>query len=251
MKQLLLALLLVTGAAAPAGAERLVSTLSSQQVLITSSFDGTVLSLFGSIEGDTPETAASGPYNVVIAIEGPRQDRVARIKTSNFGIWSNTDHVTFQHFPSFYAVVSSGRIENIVDPAVMAQYTILPIDQARSAAQSTGLKAERFAQELVRLMEEDGHFVTREDGIRFLSDTAYAMNITLPSDVANGPFSVHTFVFKNKLLVADRTEGFSVRKSGFENYVFVASKQQPLLYGIVCVLLALGTGWLAGVVFKR
>jgi hypothetical protein len=77
------------------------------------------------------------------------------------------------------------------------------------------------------------------------------MNITLPSDVANGPFSVHTYVLKNKQLVADRSEGFSVRKSGFENYVFVASKQQPLLYGIVCVLLALGTGWLAGVAFKR
>ena len=250
MKRLALALML-TMLALPANAERLVSTLSSQQVLITSSFDGTVLSLFGSIEGDTPETAAIGPYNVVIVIEGPRQDRVTRIKTNNFGIWSNTDHVNFEHFPSFYAVVSSGRLENIIDPEVLTEYTIQPLDQARAAAQSTGLKGERFGQELVRLMEEEGHFVTREDGIRFLSDTAYAMNITLPSDVANGPFSIHTFVFKNKLLVADRTEGFVVRKSGFENYVFVASKQQPLLYGIVCVLLALGTGWLAGVVFKR
>jgi uncharacterized protein (TIGR02186 family) len=237
--------------ALPAQAERLVSTLSSQQVLITSSFDGTVLSLFGSIEGDTPEQLAAGPYNVLIVIEGPRQDRVTRLKTNNFGIWSNTDNVNFEHFPSFYAVVSSGRLDNIIDPAVMNQYAILPLDQARASAQTTGLKGERFSQELVRLMTEDGHFVTREDGIRFLSDTAYAMNITLPSDVANGPFSVHTFVFKDKLLVADRSEGFVVRKSGFENYVFVASKQQPLLYGIVCVLLALGTGWLAGVVFKR
>lgn len=250
MRQLLLALAMVM-LALPAQAERLVSTLSSQQVLITSSFDGTVLSLFGSIEGDTPEQLAVGPYNVVIVIEGPRQDRVTRLKTNNFGIWSNTDNVNFEHFPSFYAVVSSGRLENIIDPAVMNQYAILPLDQARASAQTTGLKGERFSQELVRLMTEDGHFVTREDGIRFLSDTAYAMNITLPSDVANGPFSVHTFVFKDKLLVADRSEGFVVRKSGFENYVFVASKQQPLLYGIVCVLLALGTGWLAGVVFKR
>jgi uncharacterized protein (TIGR02186 family) len=247
---LLLALAMVM-LALPAQAERLVSTLSSQQVLITSSFDGTVLSLFGSIEGDTPEQLAAGPYNVLIVIEGPRQDRVTRLKTNNFGIWSNTDNVNFEHFPSFYAVVSSGRLDNIIDPAVMNQYAILPLDQARASAQTTGLKGERFSQELVRLMTEDGHFVTREDGIRFLSDTAYAMNITLPSDVANGPFSVHTFVFKDKLLVADRSEGFVVRKSGFENYVFVASKQQPLLYGIVCVLLALGTGWLAGVVFKR
>ena len=66
MRQVFLAVLLAI-MAVPANAERLVSTLSSQQVLITSSFDGTVLSLFGSIEGDTPETAAIGPYNVRIA----------------------------------------------------------------------------------------------------------------------------------------------------------------------------------------
>lgn len=250
MKRLLLAIGL-TLLAAPVHAERLVSTLSTQQVLITSSFDGSVLSLFGNIEGDTPEDIATGPYNVVMVIEGPRQDRVTRLKTNNYGIWRNTADVTFQHFPSFYAVVSSGRLENIADPAMVTEYAMLPEDQARAAAQSTGAKAERFSLELVRLMQEEGHFIVRDDGIRFLSDTAYAMNVTLPSDVANGPFAVHTFVFKNQQLVADRSEGFTVRKSGFENYVFVASKQQPLLYGIVCVLLALGTGWLAGVAFKR
>ena len=44
---------------------------------------------------------------------------------------------------------------------------------------------------------------------------------------------------------------WSASKTGFENFVFVASRQQPLLYGLVCVVLALGTGWLAGVVFRR
>jgi uncharacterized protein (TIGR02186 family) len=250
VKRLLLVLTMLA-MTSPASAERLVSTLSSQQVLITSSFDGASLSLFGSIEGDTPETVAAGPYNIVVVIEGPRQDRVARIKTRNFGIWSNTDSVVFQHFPSFYAVIASGRLDNIADPAVLTQYTVLPEDQARATAQSTGLKAERFSLELVRLMQEEEHFVLREDGVRFLSTNSYAVNLPLPSDVANGPFLVRTLVFKNQQLVAERTEAFSVRKSGFENYVFVASRQQPLLYGIVCVLLALGTGWLAGVAFKR
>jgi hypothetical protein len=69
--------------------------------------------------------------------------------------------------------------------------------------------------------------------------------------VANGPFLVNTLVLKDGEVVAERSEGFSVRKSGFENFVFVMSRQQPLLYGIVCVILALGTGWLAGVVFRR
>ena len=249
MKRWLLALAMT--AAAPAAAETLVSTVSNPQVLITSSFDGATLSLFGSIEPSTPGTEATGPYNVIVVITGPLQDRVARIKTSNFGIWSNTDQVTFQHFPSFYAVMSSGRLDGIATPQVLTDNTILPEDQARITAQATGLKAERFSLELVRLMTREGHFIVKEDGVRFLSNTAYAVNLQLPSDVVNGRFLVRTLVLKDQQVVTERTESFSVRKSGFENYVYVASRQQPLLYGIVCVILALGTGWLAGVVFKR
>ncbi|RYE07049.1 MAG: hypothetical protein EOP22_19315 [Hyphomicrobiales bacterium] len=248
MRKLLLALMLMIPG--PAIAESLVSTVSSPQVLITSSFDGATLSLFGNIEG-TAEAPAAGPYNVIVVITGPLQDRVTRLKTNSFGIWSNTDSVDFRHFPSFYAVIASGKLDAIATPELLTQYAIRPEEQARLAAQSQVLKAERFGMELVRLMIEQQHFVVREDSVRFLSPTAYAVNLTLPSDVANGPFLVHTLVFKNQELVAERSEGFSVRKSGFENFVFVASRQQPLLYGLVCVLLALGTGWLAGVAFKR
>ena len=187
----------------------------------------------------------------MVAVTGPLQDRVARLKTSHWGIWSNTDSVTFQHFPSYYAVISSGKLETIADEAVLAEHDVRPEDQARAAVTSSGLKGERFSLELVRLMRQEGHFVTREDGVRFLSTNAYTVNLPLPSDVTNGTFLVHTLVFRDRVLVAERTESFTVRKSGFENYVFVASRQQPLLYGIVCVILALSTGWLAGVVFKR
>ena len=50
MRRLLAAALIVL--AGPAAAERLVSTVANPQVLITSSFDGATLSLFGSIEPD-------------------------------------------------------------------------------------------------------------------------------------------------------------------------------------------------------
>ena len=49
-----------------------------------------------------------------------------------------------------------------VEPEALAEYTMLPLDQARAAAQSSGLKAERFGQELVRLMSEDGSFATAD-----------------------------------------------------------------------------------------
>lgn len=251
MRRLLLALLLIAFTA-PAGAEKLASTVSNSNVQITSSFDGAVLSLFGTIEPDPPGMALNGPYNIIVIVTGPLQDRVTRLKTNNFGIWSNTEQVTFKQFPSFYNVLASGKLDNIASAEVLSAEHVLPISQAlATSAQGPTEMATRFGSELVRLMTEDGHFAVREDGVRFLSNTAYVAQITLPSDVANGPFLAHTLVLKDKQVVAERSEGFTVRKSGFENFVFVASRQQPLLYAIVCVILALGTGWLAGVVFRR
>ncbi|MBI4921965.1 MAG: TIGR02186 family protein [Devosia nanyangense] len=250
MKRLALALALAL-LASPVGAERLAQIVSSRNVQITSSFDGATLSLFGTIEADTPGVALTGPYNVIVIVTGPLQDRVARLKTNRLGIWTNTDQVQFKQFPSFYSVLSSGRLELIAEPTLLAEDSILPEDQARLAAQSVGLKGEMFGAELVRLMTQEGHFSLNEDGVHFLSDTAYMGQVTLPSDVANGPFIAHTLVLKDKQLVAEGSQGFSVRKTGFENFVFVAARQYPLLYGIVCVILALGTGWLAGVAFKR
>ena len=250
MRRALLALALL--AATPVSAEKLASTVSSSTISINSSFDGAVVSLFGTIQSDVHGIAAQGPYNVIVVVTGPLQDRVTRLKTNSWGIWRNTEQVVFRQFPSFYNVLASGKLDNIADPDVLAANNILPIAQAQAASSEGATeKATEFGTQLVRLMTEEGHFAVREDAVRFLAESAYVAQLTLPSDVANGPFLAHTFVLKDRQVVAERSEGFAVRKTGFENFVFVASRQQPLLYGIVCVVLALGTGWLAGVVFRR
>ena len=69
---LALALALALGAAPAGAAEKLVSSLSSHQVLITPSFTGTKLVLFGIVErdGDTP---VRNGYDIVATISGPRE----------------------------------------------------------------------------------------------------------------------------------------------------------------------------------
>jgi uncharacterized protein (TIGR02186 family) len=240
----------------PVGAERLVSTVSNSNVQITSSFDGATLSFFGNILPDlgAAEKYVEGPFNVVIVVTGPLQDRVARLKTNRLGIWTNTDEQLFEAFPSFYAVLASGQLDEIATAEDLERLAIRPQKQASIAAGAISVHAYEFGAALIRMMSKEGHLSVAEGGkggVSFLSDTAYVAQVSLPSDVANGAFIARTLVFKDHVLVADKTEGFAVRKSGFERFVFVAARQQPLLYGLVCVMLALGTGWLAGVVFKR
>ena len=58
-------------------------------------------------------------------------------------------------------------------------------------------------------------------------------------------------MFKDGKVIARKSEGFAVRKIGFERFLALSAVQQPLLYGLVCVALALFTGWLGGVLFRR
>ncbi len=252
MRPLLLALVLAA-LATPAGAERLVSQVSRQEVAITSSFSGETLTLFGSIEPEagSEQKYVEGPFHVIITVTGPTQNRVARRKTNQFGIWINTHTAVFEDFPSFYQVLSDTRIDEITDATTLAQKAI-PLDsQARYSARTGWWEALVFGNELVRLMQEKGQFRLNEQGVVFRSDTFYFAQVALPSDAPPGPYLAHTYLFKDGVLIAEKSDGFSVRKIGFERFLGLASKEQPLLYGLVCVALALFTGWLGGVVFRR
>jgi uncharacterized protein (TIGR02186 family) len=249
----LLAAIVLLCLASPAAAERLVAQMSRSDVSITSSFSGETLTLFGSIEpaaGNANEVV-KGPYHIIITVTGPLQKRVARRMTNNFGIWINTDQVVFDAFPSFYQVLSDARLKDITDPVTLATRSIPLEYQASRPQKANWWDSTVFGNELVRLMQKKGQFKLNEQGVIFRSDTFYFGQVTLPSDTPPGPYLARTYLFKNGQLVAEHTDGFSVRKTGFERFVGQAARSQPLLYGLVAVALALATGWLGGVVFKR
>ncbi|WP_092185333.1 TIGR02186 family protein [Devosia sp. YR412] len=238
---------------APAQAARLISQLSNDSVEITSSFDGERMNFFGTIVPDagSTEKTVAGPFHVVVVVLGPTQNRVAREMTNTFGIWRNTGQVEFDNFPSYFHVLSSGRLGDITDITTLTTNYILPESHTLATSNTDWWKSAVFGQQLVRLMTEQGLFGVQENGVNFLSDTFYSARLTLPSNAPPGPYIALTYVFKDGAIIARKSEGFAVRKIGFERFLALASTQQPLLYGLVCVILALFTGWLGGVIFKR
>lgn len=250
---LLGAILTLAALCGGASAEQLVTTLSNPNIAITSSFAGETLSVFGNVEPDpgTSRDAVTGPYGVIIVIIGPSVNRVARLKTNHFGLWMNTEQVEFDTFPTFFHVLASDPLEKIAPHAILEAENILPDAQTRIAARPNSLHVERFGAELVRLMTEKKLFGVNELGVKFLSTTAYAAQLPLPADIPNGLFIAQTYLFKNGVLLAKRGDSFAVNKTGFERFISSSARDLPLLYGLTCVILALGTGWLGGVIFKR
>ena len=110
----------------PAAAERLVTSISRHQVMVTSNFAGTSIVLFGTVEPDSPAAArrrAIG-YNIVATITGPKQSVVTRRKERILAIWTNMAARTFVGVPSYLAVLSNRPFDQITDAETLRRQQI-------------------------------------------------------------------------------------------------------------------------------
>jgi len=69
IKRALLALLALLVLALPAQAQRLVADLSDHHISLSSSFTGTEIIVFGTIE-NIPE-GNEGPFDIAVVVQGP------------------------------------------------------------------------------------------------------------------------------------------------------------------------------------
>lgn len=253
MRPLLIALLTVIAAAVPVQAQRIVGAVSDHTVSINSTFVGETLTLFGNVEASVgaESPVVEGPFDIVTVIRGPVQDRVIRRKTNVAGLWINTEQTTFGNFPSFQWVLSSDRLDNIADDSVYEAAGILPGAPTPIVTVSGNGDPEEMRNQLIRLMAERSLFGVNERGVTFRSPTLYSASIQLPANVPPGNFLAQTYLFKNGELIAQEGDSFSVRKIGFERFLGDFARNTPLIYGLTCVLLAVFTGWLGGVAFRR
>ncbi|HHG90364.1 MAG TPA: hypothetical protein ENJ90_07810 [Devosia sp.] len=242
----------------PAPAQRLVSKLSATEVSINSTFAGESLTLFGNVEAPIGENGRSvtGPFDIIIVIQGPATRRVVRQKSPQLGIWLNSDEVIFSAVPAYYHVLTTGPLNKIADEEMLREQgiglvyqAVVPQNEGQSEAEIA--RYQNFADQLVRLMGEAKMFGLSERRVSFLSRTFYNANLTLPANVPNGTYLAKTYLLADGELLDQKAERFVVRTTGAERFIGNAARDLPLAYGLASVLIALFTGWLGAVAFRR
>lgn len=252
---LTLVLLFAAGAAGPAGAERLVVSLSNHRVAITSNFVGEDLVLFGTIEPDAGQAAPRAAYDLVVTVTGPRRTLRTRRKERMLGIWVNVDSREFVRVPSYLAVLSNRPVARIAAPDTLRRLQIglenalLPQRIGPDIADT--VRDDPFRLAFIRLQGEQGLYSELASGVTFLTPTVFRAAIPLPADVPIGNFAIGVALFADGNQVARTTSALEVTKAGFEQYVANAAHDHGLLYGFATMLMALLTGWIASIVFKR
>ena len=249
-----LALALMVVSAAPAFAERLVVALSNHRVQITSNFAGENLVLFGAIEADAGK-APRKAYDLVVTISGPRVDMVTRRKEHRFGIWINTDSREFLEVPAYLAIFSNRPLNAIAPPDVQRRQqlglTNVLLTQRVGSDYADVVASDPFRSAFIRLRTERGLYRENTSAVTFLTPTLFRTGIPLPAEVPIGTYSVDIQLLANGALVTRTETAFEIAKVGFEQFVATTAKQQGLLYGLATVFIALMTGWMASIVFRK
>lgn len=243
-------------AALPAvAAERVVSSVSTHQVMINSNFTGLDIVLFGTIERDTNSPQRKNGYDLVATVSGPKESVVTRRKQRRLGIWVNTGARDFLEVPSYLAVFSTKPLDDFLSTETQRRLQLglrrTLLTQRVGSDFADTVRDDPFRMAFLRVKEARNLYVEQPTGLTFLTSTLFRATIPLPAEVPVGVYNVDLRLFADGGEIARSNSAFEVVKVGFEQFVASSAQTNGILYGLATVSLALMTGWFASIVFRR
>ena len=102
-----------------------------------------------------------------------------------------------------------------------------------------------------RIRVANGSFRLVPNTVLLLQQSLFRTEVALPSNLIEGDYKVRIFLTRGGAVVDVQESIISVRKDGLERFLFRMAQDQPLLYGIISLLIAVVAGWAASEAFRR
>jgi len=256
---ILLTLIALPLMAARGTASEIVGALSQSRVSLTANFSGSEILIFGAIRREpgevTAEEAAEAQgetdYDVIIVIEGPRQRVDVWRSDRRAGIWMNVESQSMASVPSFYAVASTEPLSQILSPEADARYQISTRAAIRAEQVGDGSpQALLFAEALMRIRERSAQYLSLERFVHVERDILFRANVQLPANLTEGAYTTRMYLMQGGDVVSQYRTAIFVRKDGLERWLHELAYDQPFLYGLLALAIALVAGWGASALFR-
>ncbi len=218
----------------------LVADIASQRIEIHSGFTGIKLPMYG---------ARNESGDVLIVVRGPAKDFTVRKKQRIAGMWVNAASETFEGVPSYYALASSRKLDDIQDIGHMEPLKLGPEHILHS--QNNKKSAGPFAEALKDHLELNELLVNESGEIIFLDETLFKKTFTFPDSVPRGLYTAEVYLISDGEVVGVHSTPVEVAKIGLDAFMYDAAIHYSLFYGLAAIFLAIGAGWLANQLFER
>ncbi|WP_300547933.1 TIGR02186 family protein [Roseovarius sp.] len=235
--------------AMPLQAEEVVLGLSSDKVAITATFEGSDILIFGAVKRET--AISEIPLDVIITVAGPSVPVTVRRKDRRFGIWVNTEVVELDAAPSFYAVATTGPFDEVMSNTEDLRHRVSIGRAIRSVGAATMAEdAGRFTEALIRIRRDKDAYQVREGAVAIDEQTLFRTSISLPANLTEGAYETRIFLTREGRVVSEFDTTIDVRKVGLERWLYSLSREQPMIYGLMSLAIAIAAGWMASAAFQ-
>lgn len=246
MALVLMAMGLVAGGvrAQPVAPPPLVAELAAGRIEVTTAFTGGEILVFGATERLIHERGDE----VVVLATGPMVSLVVRRKVEVMGVWVNGPSARFNRIPSYWALAATRPVEAMLPPAERAE---LRLGLGLLSLPQLGARGPEFRAALLELKQRDGLWVDQAQPVQVSGGRLFLARLPLPSTVVTGEYRVQVLLVREGQVLARQELPFQVERVGTAAWITRIAQDQPVLYGLTCILLAGFAGWLGSVVFRR
>lgn len=234
---------------APAQAQRtqVAAALVENAVLVTSSFSGAKVTIFGSVRA-----GGVGQTDIVVAVRGP--DRPAWIgkRKRSAGLWIGEDRIYFAAAPTFFGVASARPLNEIAPSDTLSLYGLRPngqLDIAKISANSP--LRDKLVNAFVAQRQREKLYVDDANGVKLLKGGLFRADVIMPDRTPPGLYTAKVMVFRNGRPAQSTLTTLVVSKVGAERALFEFARDYAVLHGLVGVSMALLAGLCASSIFRR
>ncbi len=225
-------------------AQPIVSGISTNEINIDTKFNGTKILLFGA-KGDAG--------NIVITVRGPKKNFLVTKKEKLLGVWYNGKRVKFKDSFSYYSIFSTFD-DNKTTNSLLSQLELgtgnIKFETFKNKEEKE-VNENEFTLQLIEKLEKENLYSVGVNKIDFLDETLFKVILDFPKNISRGVYIVEIYLINEDNLTSFQSIPIYVNQIGLSAQISDYAYQQPLLYGLLSVIIALLIGWLANYFFAR
>ncbi len=220
--------------------------LSDQEIEIQTNFNGKEVIIFGLTEPD---------FETLLTIRGPEEYKKLQKKERMFGLWINKNKIIYRNLPSIYFIAASAPVNQILDKesikndSLYFEPMLLNLMTQRNFNFSKKNNEKIWSKNLIKIKQKNNFY--KEYEIKIVDDKLFQTRVFFPSNTIPGNYQINIYQIKDKTIVSKKNKSINIVKSGIGNELFNLAHNNPISYGIMCIIFAIFSGLLAAIVFRR
>jgi uncharacterized protein (TIGR02186 family) len=110
--------------------------------------------------------------------------------------------------------------------------------------------APAFTDAVVRIRKSQDLYKRSENSVLVDQETLFRTSVDMPANLTEGDYFTRIFLTRDGQVVSEFETTIDVKKVGLERFLYNLSRQQPLIYGLLSLAIAILAGWLASSFFR-